>query len=390
MILSKVKKKVVFLTGTRADFGKLKSLISVLQSDSKFIVDVFVTGMHLQKKYGFTVNEIIEAGFKNIFKFKNFVNDPSMEVILANTIKGFSKYIKKNKPDLIVIHGDRVEALAGAIAGAINNVLVSHIEGGEVSGTIDESIRHAVSKFSHIHFTTDMSSKKRLIQLGEKSSNIFILGSPDFDLMKPSKMIPLSIAKDYYDINFIEYGILLFHPVTTELHKLEKDTKTLVAAVKKSKKNFIVIYPNNDSGSQFIIEEYLKNLDCERFKLFPSLRFEYFLSLLKASKLIIGNSSCGLREAPFFRVPTINIGTRQNRRSSLKSIINIPPMQGKILHAINASFNSGKMHTNPRLNFNLDSDKKFYQILVGNKIWNIPHQKNFHDISSIIYNKHFK
>ena len=156
MILSKVKKKVVFLTGTRADFGKLKSLISVLQSDSKFIVDVFVTGMHLQKKYGFTVNEIIEAGFKNIFKFKNFVNDPSMEVILANTIKGFSKYIKKNKPDLIVIHGDRVEALAGAIAGAINNVLVSHIEGGEVSGTIDESIRHAVSKFSHIHFTTDM------------------------------------------------------------------------------------------------------------------------------------------------------------------------------------------------------------------------------------------
>ena len=138
--MTKKLKKIVFLTGTRADFGKLKSLISLVDADSSFISDIFITGMHLQKKYGLTAHEIIDAGFKNIFKFKNLKNDPSMEIILANTINGFSQYIKQNKPDLIIIHGDRVEALAGAIVGAINNILVGHIEGGEVSGTIDESI----------------------------------------------------------------------------------------------------------------------------------------------------------------------------------------------------------------------------------------------------------
>ena len=388
--MTKSKKKIVFLTGTRADFGKLKSLISVIQTDIKFTVDIFVTGMHLQKKYGFTANEIIDAGFKNIFKFKNFINDPSMEITLANTITGFSKYIKENNPDLIIIHGDRVEALAGAITGAINNILVGHIEGGEVSGTIDESIRHAVSKFSHIHFTTDMPSKKRLIQLGEKSSNIFILGSPDFDLMKPSKMIPLDQAKKYYEIDFEEYGIVLFHPVTTELNQLRKDTKNLVSSIKSSKKNFIVIYPNNDSGSQVIIDEYIKNFKTNKFRLFPSLRFEYFLSLLKGAKLILGNSSCGLREAPFFGIPTINIGSRQNNRSSLKSIIHVPSDQKKISMLINKIFHSKTIHKKSLNNFKIDSDKKFLQILSGTKIWKTSHQKNFHDISSIIYNKHFK
>ena len=389
--MTKKAKKIVFLTGTRADFGKLKSLIYLVEADPSFIADIFITGMHLQKKYGLTVNEIIDVGFKNIFKFKNFKNDPSMEVILANTINGFSQYVKKNKPDLIIIHGDRVEALAGAIVGAINNILVGHIEGGEVSGTIDESIRHAVSKFSHIHFTTDIQSKKRLIQLGEKPSNIFILGSPDFDLMSPSKMIPLPKAKQYYEINFDEYGILLFHPVTTELNQLKKDVKNLVSAVKKINKNFIVVYPNNDAGSQIIIDEYLANLTSKKFRVFPSLRFEYFLSLLKGSKLIIGNSSCGLREAPFFQVPTINIGTRQNNRSSLKTIINIESDQTKMPEIIDQAFNSNKIIKKAYIHSSrIKSDKQFGRILRAKKIWQTSHQKNFYDLSSIIYNRHFK
>ena len=389
--MTKKLKKIVFLTGTRADFGKLKSLISLVDADSSFISDIFITGMHLQKKYGLTAHEITDAGFKNIFKFKNLKDDPSMEIILANTINGFSHYIKQNKPDLIIIHGDRVEALAGAIVGAINNILVGHIEGGEVSGTIDESIRHAVSKFSHIHFTTDMQSKKRLIQLGEKPSNIFILGSPDFDLMRPSKMISLAQAKQYYEIDFDDYGILLFHPVTTELNQLKKDVKNLVSAVKKSNKDFIVVYPNNDAGSQIIIDEYLANLTSKKFRVFPSLRFEYFLSLLKGSKLIIGNSSCGLREAPFFQVPTINIGSRQNNRSSLKTIINVNSDQNKMPEIISKAFNSNKILNKAHVHSGkIKSDAKFVQILKAKKIWQTSHQKNFHDLSRIIYNKHFK
>ena len=135
-------KKIVFLTGTRADYGKIKSLIAITQSSNDFDVHIFATGMHLNKLYGYTVTEIEKNGFKNIFKFKNHDSVKHMDRNLSNTIDGFSKYISKINPDLVIVHGDRVEALAGAIVGSINNILVAHIDGGEVSGTIDEMIRH--------------------------------------------------------------------------------------------------------------------------------------------------------------------------------------------------------------------------------------------------------
>ena len=177
-------KKIVFLTGTRADFGKLKSLMLISQKSEKFKVHIFVTGMHLNPLYGETVDEVIKAGFKNIYKFENHDSIDFMDRILANTVQGFSQYVAKINPDLIIVHGDRVEALAGAIVGSLNNILVAHIEGGEISGTIDESIRHSVSKMSHIHLVSNLEAKNRLIQLGEFKNSIFVLGSPDLDLME--------------------------------------------------------------------------------------------------------------------------------------------------------------------------------------------------------------
>lgn len=179
------KKKLIFLTGTRADFGKLKSLIKVTQQSDVFDVHIFVTGMHLDEKYGYTVNEVYKSGFKNIHKFVNHKGVTSMDETLAKTIQGFSKFVKKQKPDLIIVHGDRVEALAGAIVGSLNNFLVAHIEGGEVSGTIDELIRHSVSKLSHVHLVSNPKAKKRLVQMGELKSSVYVIGSPDLDLMNP-------------------------------------------------------------------------------------------------------------------------------------------------------------------------------------------------------------
>ena len=160
------RKKILFLTGTRADFGKLKSLIKITQKNNNFLSEILVTGMHLQKEYGETIDEIYKSKIENIFSFENHHNS-KMDIVLAETIKGVSNHIHYSKPDLIVVHGDRVEALAGAIAGSLNNILVAHIEGGELSGTVDEIIRHAVSKMSHIHFVSNEEAKKRLIQLGE-------------------------------------------------------------------------------------------------------------------------------------------------------------------------------------------------------------------------------
>ncbi|MDF5252590.1 UDP-N-acetylglucosamine 2-epimerase, partial [Vibrio parahaemolyticus] len=145
-------KKMLFLTGTRADFGKLKSLISKVEENPALEAHIFITGMHMMAKYGMTANEVDKAGFKSTYRYINQNGFDSMDVVLSKTIQGLSDYVKELGPDMIVIHGDRVEAMAGDIVGALNNILVAHVEGGEVSGTIDELIRHSVSKMSHLHF----------------------------------------------------------------------------------------------------------------------------------------------------------------------------------------------------------------------------------------------
>ena len=208
-------KKIVFLSGTRADFGKIKSLIQILENHQEFEPYIFVTGMHLMEKYGYTFIEIERCNFSNVHAYSNHTNETTMDLTLAKTIEGFSEYIKIINPDLIIVHGDRVEALAGAIVGSLNNILVAHIEGGEVSGTIDELIRHSVSKMSHIHYVSNHEAKKRLLQMGEMESSIKVIGSPDVDIMFSNNLPSLDEVKNYYEIYFKDYGIAMFHPVTT-------------------------------------------------------------------------------------------------------------------------------------------------------------------------------
>ncbi len=250
------RKRIVFLTGTRADFGKLKSLISISQESDEFEVHIFATGMHMNSKYGKTVDEIYKYGFKNVYQFINHDTVEHMDRTLAKTIDGFSHFIAETKPDLIVVHGDRVEALAGAIVGSLNNILVSHIEGGEISGTIDELIRHAVSKMSHIHFVANSEAERRVIQLGEREDSVFVIGSPDLDLMNPCGLPCVEMVKEYYGIDFHSYAIAMFHPVTTEYKNIQMYAKSFVDALIASEKNYIVIYPNNDMGSIEILNEH--------------------------------------------------------------------------------------------------------------------------------------
>ncbi len=377
------KKRIVFLTGTRADFGKLKSLISISQESDKFEVHIFATGMHMNSKYGKTVDEIFKYGFKNVYQFINHDTVEHMDRTLAKTIDGFSHFIAELKPDLIVVHGDRVEALAGAIVGSLNNILVSHIEGGEISGTIDELIRHAVSKMSHIHFVANTEAERRLIQLGEKEDSVFVIGSPDLDLMNPNGLPCIEMVKEYYSIDFDKYSIAMFHPVTTEYKNIQRYAQNFVEALVASKKNYIVIYPNNDMGSIEILNEFKSLEKNEKFKIFPSLRFEYFLALLKDTDFIIGNSSAGIREAPYYNVPTVDIGSRQSNRVKLASIIHSVYETSAILHSIEqvtqlvitddeeskVYFGDGR------------SDELFIELINSEKIWNIDHQKQFQEIN---------
>ncbi|TKB05601.1 UDP-N-acetylglucosamine 2-epimerase [Desulforhopalus sp. IMCC35007] len=373
-------KKILFITGTRADFGKLKPLIRAVENHPDFEYAIFATGMHMLYRYGMTVEEIHKAGFTNIFTFMNQVHGEPMEMVLANTISGLSRYVHESEPDLIVVHGDRVEALAGATVGALRNILVGHIEGGEVSGTIDELIRHSTSKLAHLHFVANQDAEARLIQLGEMRNSIHIIGSPDIDIMLSGQLPDINTVKTYYEIEFERHAILMFHPVTTEIADIPQQVKALINAVLKSSLNYVVIFPNNDSGSKHILDEYKRLEGVNNVKLFPSIRFEYFLSLLKNAQFILGNSSAGIHEAPVFGVPTINIGSRQQNRFSHSSIFNVSCTENEIFEKIETMAQSSQSFPSCKHFGGGKSAQKFISELENDSFWKTSKQKVFQNI----------
>jgi len=372
-----LNKTIVFLSGTRADFGKLKSLIKISSEAKEFNVHIFATGMHLQEEYGYTVNEIVKSGFQNIHTFANHTEESTMDLTLAKTIEGLSNFVKEVQANLLIVHGDRVEALAGAIVGSLNNILVGHIEGGEVSGTIDELIRHSISKLSHIHFVANDEAKNRLLQMGELENQIYVIGSPDVDIMFSENLPNLDDTLSYYDIAYKNYNILMYHPITTERNNKECAT-SLVQAVLEDDGNYIVIKPNNDMGSKEVNQALSELENNSRFTIFPSLRFEYFLVLLKHCNFIIGNSSAGVREAPYYGVNSIDIGNRQLNRAKSESIIHTSYNKNDIISAIQKA--KEKESNDQKLQFGKgQSDRLFIDLLKSKSLWAIPCQKQFKD-----------
>ncbi len=375
--MNPVRRKIIFLTGTRADFGKLKSLMLKLQADPFFDVHVFVTGMHTLAKYGSTWEEVRKAGLINIYRFINQNENDSMDHILAKTVAGFSDYVREIVPDMIVVHGDRLEAMAGAIVGSFNNIKVAHIEGGEVSGTIDEVVRHAISKMAHIHFVANEEAERRLIQLGELRSCIHIIGSPDIDVMNSSELPTIEEVREYYGIRFEKYAILIFHPVTTEVKDIRRQVSVLIDAIISSAENFVVLYPNNDHGTDLILDEYRRLHDLGNIVMYPSMRFEYFLTLMKHADYIVGNSSAGIREAPHFGVPTINLGSRQNNRVKTATVLNVDITKEALLDAIESVKSVKRIPA--QIFGHGNSSEAFHEVMLNSRIWDGEIQKYFVD-----------
>jgi UDP-N-acetylglucosamine 2-epimerase (hydrolysing) len=374
-------RKIVFLSGTRADFGKMKSLIRTLLAEPPdFEVHIFATGMHMDPKYGYTVLEFEKCQFPNVFRFINGSAGGSMDQALGTTILGFSQYVRLITPDMIVVHGDRSEALAGAIVGSLNNVLVAHIEGGELSGTVDGLIRHSVSKMSHLHFVSNEEARRRLVQLGEDPNAVYVIGSPDIDIMNSPDLPSLAEVKAHYEIDFDQYGILAFHPVTTSLATLQRDVRELREAVLASGENWVAIYPNNDEGSNIILAEYETTFRGHpNVRMFPSLRFEAALVLLRHARVVVGNSSMGIREAPFYGTPTVNVGPRQEGRTQNPQIINVAAEQSQVLAAIRLATSRPALRPVREWGHG-DSDKRFRRLLERPELWQTPVQKSFRDI----------
>lgn len=378
-------KKIIFLTGTRADYGKMKPLMMACEKAQNLEAFIYISGMHLLAKYGNTYMDIEKDGYKNIRLQKNMQDIPNMDINCANLILDFSEYVREIKPDIIIVHGDRIDALGGAIVGMLNNILLGHIEGGEITGTVDEAIRHAISKMANLHFVSNRESAIRIKQLGENEQNIYVIGSPDIDIMLSNDLPKINTVKEKYNIKFNNYGIFIYHPVVSEINRLDKDIKEINCALLDSKQNFIVIYPNNDMGSEIILDSYRSALTKNnKFIFYPSISFEDFLILLKNANFVIGNSSCGIREACVYGVPAIDIGTRQKNRYSLSVLPNIQHVEANYNQIIEALDNLEYYKVKSSYYGDGNSAKRFLKILENPNLWKANTQKQFIDVPETI------
>jgi len=311
-------RSILFVTGTRADFGKLEPLARAAR-DAGYAVSFFVTGMHMLPRYGLTKLEVQRMPGVGVVEFLNHREGDPQDVIFAKTVLGFSDHLRVAPPDLVVVHGDRVEAMATALVCATNYIRCAHIEGGEVSGTIDEIFRHCNTKLASCHMVSSEAARARVLALGETGDRIFVIGSPELDTHRAGSGVSLDAVRARYEIDFDEYGIVIFHPVTSEAAGMRRQALALFDALAASKRHFVVIRPNNDPGAE-AIQEVIAAQPAARFRVLPSMRFAHFSELLRHASAIIGNSSTGVREAPFLGVPSLDIGTRQTNRSEAASV----------------------------------------------------------------------
>lgn len=369
-------KHIVFVTGTRADFGKLEPL-AIAARDAGYRVSFFVTGMHMMERYGMTKIEVERVSGVEIFEFSNQSEGDPQDLVLATTILGFSDYCKIAKPDLVIVHGDRVEALACCLVCASNYLRCAHIEGGEVSGTIDELYRHCNTKLSATHFVSSDIAKARVMAMGEAEQTVYTIGSPELDAHRAPTGIDIAHVKEYYDIPFDEFGIVTFHSVTSETDTIGQQTRDLFDALQASGKNFVVILPNNDPGSVDIFNV-LDALPEPQFRKIPSMRFLYFSELLRHASALIGNSSAGVREAPFLGLPSLDVGTRQNNRSQSPSITHVAASDATAI-ADFFDHSWGKRYETDDGFGGGDTAERFLNVLADADFWARPLQKSFVD-----------
>lgn len=367
---------ILFVTGTRADFGKLEPL-AVAARDAGLSVSFFVTGMHMLSRYGLTKIEVQRLQGITTHEYLNQrIGDPQ-DIILAKTVTGFSDFVREAQPDLVVIHGDRVEALACALVCATNYIRSAHIEGGEVSGTIDEIYRHCNSKLASHHFVSSDDAARRVSALGEDTGAIHVIGSPELDFHAGPSGVTFADVKKRYDIPFDDLGICIFHPVTSEADTMAAQARDLFGALDASGRNFVVIAPNNDPGSAGIFDA-IDALPTDRFRVLPSMRFAHFSELMKHAACMVGNSSAGVREAPFLGLPSLDIGSRQTDRAKAASVhfadAHETPKIAEFLETL-----WGQKHPRDEGFGAGSAASRFTDILKSKDFWSTDMQKRFRD-----------
>lgn len=335
------KVKICVMTATRAEFGLIKSVIEKLVKVPEFDIKIVATGMHLSPEFGLTYKEIEQCGFKVDKKIEmQLSSDSTVSVAktMGLTMISFSDYFDEEKPDYVMITGDRYEAMAVATTAMVMRIPLIHLFGGETTeGAIDECIRHSISKMSYLHFTTTEAYRKRVIQLGENPSKVFAVGGTGSENVKEQKLLELSELEKSLDFDLSgKYVVVTLHSVTLENSSAESQVKELLLACDAHPElKYIFTKANSDADGRIInnaLEDYCKTHN--NAKVYESLGYIRYLSAVKYCAFVLGNSSSGIMEVPSLGVPTVDIGDRERGRLRAKSVINCAPDHKSIITAM--------------------------------------------------------
>ena len=350
-------KKICIYTSNRSEYSRLKSVMFSIQANPSLELYIIVAGSHLLFRYGLTVKEIEEDGFSIYQKILTVVegeNPEAMGKSAGLAITELTTCLTNLKPDCLLIVGDRYDVLPPVITSAYLNIPVAHIQGGEITGSIDETVRHAITKFSHIHFPATQKAREVIVSMGENPENVYAVGCPSIDLLK---QVPAIAAKEIFaDLGFKEkdrarlnplkpFLLAIQHPVTTEYENSYQQIIETLTAIDRLKMQTIMIYPNLDAGSDLIIQginRFCSQRDVSPFLFFRKhFRFEHFANLIRTTACLVGNSSVGMRESCYYGTPVVNIGTRQKGRDRGSNVVQTGYDANQIEAAVKAQMANG-------------------------------------------------
>lgn len=317
-------RKILYISGTRADYGLMKNTLLLLKKYPGLSLKIAATGMHLMPEFGNTVEEILRDKSRVAIIPADYKSDNKESTLefLGEFILKLTAHVKRARPDIILVLGDRAEMLGGAIVGAYLAIPVAHIHGGEVSSTADEFSRHAITKLSHLHFAASQKSAERIIRMGEDPWRVHMVGAPGLDsILKDELYSAKEIARKYKVDLRKPFLLVVQHPVTLEFRDSEKNMRATMEAVRELGYQSAVIYPNADAGGRKMIRVIKLYKRCPFIRIYKSVPRKDYLSLMRIASAVIGNSSSGIIESTLFKVPCVNIGTRQLGRERSNNVI---------------------------------------------------------------------
>jgi UDP-hydrolysing UDP-N-acetyl-D-glucosamine 2-epimerase len=385
-ILHMKKRKICFVITSHIHYGRNKLILDELKRRKDVEIQIVVGASAILPTYGDVIPVLEKDGHRVSAKI-TMVFEGGSQLAMAKTagigISEFATVFDNLSPDIVLVRGDRYEVLSAATAAAYLNIPVAHIEGGDVTGTIDESVRHAVTKLSHFHFTTNDTATERVIRMGEDPGYVFNVGSPEIEYLSrnnftvSNKLINHLGVGDLIDIKK-PYLLVMKHPVTSEIADARKQTFLVLNAVHDIGVPTIWFWPNVDAGTDEIskaIRTFRENNKAEHMRFIKYVPPDHFLGLLKSSACLVGNSSAGIKESSFFGTPVINIGTRQNGRMRGENVIDVPYSRAKIQSAIDKQLAHGPYERDD-VYYKKGTSKKIADVLVNSPLYT---QKQFVD-----------